>query len=53
MIMLHPNNQNYYGKHPFSLLFTKIYIEMANSTPMNLIFKGSDLKELIQDERKS
>ena len=51
MIILHSNNQNYYGKCLFSPYFALFRIEIANTTPMNLIFKGSDLKELIQNGR--
>jgi hypothetical protein len=53
MIMLHSNNQNYYGKRIFSPYFALFCVEIANTTPMNLIFKGSDLKELKKQWKKN
>lgn len=52
MIILHSNNQNYYGKCLFSPYFALFSVEIANTTPMNLIFKGSDLRKFIGDGAK-
>lgn len=44
MIMLHSDNQNYYGNPLFLSFFAIFQYINANSTPVNLIFKGSDFR---------
>jgi len=52
MIIMNSNNQNYYGKCLFSPYFALFRVEIANTTPMNLIFKGSDFRKFIGDGTK-
>jgi len=47
MIIIQSNNQNYYGKQAFLSFFSIIHTEMAKRRQVNLIFKGSDLKNFI------